>query len=156
MTVPSLHDSVLEQRAAIRGMVAAAARAISPHYPLETFIARNPVADYERLSFEDAIQAVASDHGTGLTHPEPVFRRLLAEGRISADDLARAIAFHIAEARSRRILCCGRRRWRSGNSCSSTCCTRRTRNLPCRGCRHRPPSGRRRRTRAWTNTSAGG
>ena len=107
MTVPSLHDSVLEQRAAIRGMVAAAARAISPHYPLETFIARNPVADYERLSFEDAIQAVASDHGTGLTHPEPVFRRLLAEGRISADDLARAIAFHIAEARSRRILCCG-------------------------------------------------
>ena len=28
MTVPSLHDSVLEQRAAIRGMVAAAARAI--------------------------------------------------------------------------------------------------------------------------------
>ncbi|MEI3868283.1 DUF2309 domain-containing protein [Microbacterium sp. CCNWLW134] len=107
MTLPSLHDSVLEQRAAIRGMVAAAARAISPHYPLETFIARNPVADYERLSFEDAIRAVAADHGAGLTHPEPVFRQLLAAGRITPDDLRRAIAFHVAEARSPRILCCG-------------------------------------------------
>ncbi|NYF16943.1 hypothetical protein HDC37_001768 [Microbacterium sp. AK009] len=107
MTVPSLHDSVLEQRATIRGMVAAAARAISPHYPLETFIARNPVADYERLRFEDAIRAVAADHDAGLTHPEPVFRQLFDAGRITEDDLRHAIAFHVAEARSRRILCCG-------------------------------------------------
>ena len=38
------------RRALIRGWVTAAGRAISPHYPLETFIARSPVAAYEHLA----------------------------------------------------------------------------------------------------------
>lgn len=107
MTTLSLQESLLEQRAAIRGMVAAAARAISPHYPVETFIARNPIADYERLPFEEAVRAVAADHGAGLTHTEKTFRDLLREGRVHLDDLRAAIEFHVPEARSPRMLCCG-------------------------------------------------
>jgi hypothetical protein len=107
MIAPSLQESLLEQRAAIRGMVAAAARGISPHYPLETFIARNPIAEYERLPFEKAVRAVAAEHGVGLTHSEEAFRSLLQKGRIAPDDLRAAIDFHVAEARSPRILCCG-------------------------------------------------
>ena len=92
------------RRALIRGWVTAASRAISPHYPLETFIARNPVAGYEHLPREEALRAIAREHGVLLTLDEERFRQLRSAGRISDGDLATALRFLVREARSPQSL----------------------------------------------------
>ncbi|BAJ74346.1 uncharacterized protein conserved in bacteria [Microbacterium testaceum StLB037] len=94
--------------ATIRGWVAAAGRAIAPHFPLETFIARNPVAGYEDLDWEDALAEVARDHGILLSLPEERFRELHAQGRISSDDLLAALHVTVADARATTVLSLGR------------------------------------------------
>ncbi|MDF2666207.1 MAG: uncharacterized protein K0R81_2057 [Microbacterium sp.] len=94
--------------ATIRGWIAAAGRAIAPHFPLETFIARNPVAGYEDLDWEDALGQVARDHGILLSLPEERFRELHAQGRISSDDLRAALRFTVADARGTSLLSLGR------------------------------------------------
>lgn len=90
------------RRAAIRGWVAVAGRAISPHYPLETFIARNPLADYEHLPYEEALRAVAREHGILLTRAEAEFREMHAAGRITDEDLVAALHVVVPEARTPR------------------------------------------------------
>ncbi|MDR6689727.1 uncharacterized protein YbcC (UPF0753/DUF2309 family) [Microbacterium sp. 1154] len=90
--------------AVIRGWIIAAGRRISPHFPLETFIARNPVAGYENLDWEEAIGRIARDHGILLSLPEQRFRDLHAQGRISSDDLQAALRFTVPEAGSPRVL----------------------------------------------------
>lgn len=90
--------------AVIRGWIIAAGRRISPHFPLETFIARNPVAGYENLDWEEAIGRVARDHGILLCLPEQRFRDLHAQGRISSEDLEAALRFTVPEAGSPRVL----------------------------------------------------
>lgn len=107
MTLTSSFDAVLEQRASIRGIVAAAARGISPHFPLETFIARNPLAENEHLPFEQALRLARDEHGTALTLPESHFRRLYRSAAIDPGDLPTAIGFHVAEARSTARLAFG-------------------------------------------------
>ncbi|KTS83778.1 hypothetical protein NS183_15255 [Microbacterium testaceum] len=94
--------------ATVRGWVAAAGRAISPHFPLETFIARNPVAGYEDLDWEGALGQIARDHGILLTLPEERFRELHEQGRISSADLIAALRFTVAEARATDTLMVGR------------------------------------------------
>lgn len=94
--------------ATVRGWVAAAGRAIAPHFPLETFIARNPVAGYEDLDWEDALVQVARDHGILLSLPEERFRELHARGRISSDDLLAALHLTVADARAAGLLSLGR------------------------------------------------
>ncbi|MEV7769725.1 DUF2309 domain-containing protein [Microbacterium sp. NPDC086615] len=93
--------------ATIRGWVAAAGRTISPHFPLETFIARNPVAGYENLDWEDALGQIARDHGILLTLPEERFRELHEQERISSGDLIAALRFTVAEARATDTLMVG-------------------------------------------------
>jgi len=90
--------------AVIRGWIAAAGRSISPHFPLETFIARNPVADYETLDWEEAIARIARDHGILMSLPEQRLRDLHARGRISPADLRAALRFAVPEAGSSRVL----------------------------------------------------
>ena len=90
----------LQRRAAVIGMLAVAARGISPHYPLETFIARNPVADHEEQPFDQAVRSVAAEHGAALTLPEPAFRSLFHDGVIEESALHAAIRFHITDART--------------------------------------------------------
>ncbi|MDQ1082463.1 MULTISPECIES: DUF2309 domain-containing protein [Microbacterium] len=90
--------------AVIRGWVAAAGRSISPHFPLETFIARNPVAAYESLDWDEAIQRIAREHGILLSLPEQRFRDLYGRGRITPSDLHAALRFTVPEARSSRTL----------------------------------------------------
>ncbi len=90
--------------AVIRGWIAAAGRSISPHFPLETFIARNPVAGYESLDWEEAMGRIAGDHGILLSLPEQRFRDLHAQGRISPADLHAALRFTVSEAGSPRVL----------------------------------------------------
>ncbi len=100
MTTPASPPSP----AVIRGWIAAAGRAISPHFPLETFIARNPVAGYENLDWEEAIGLIARDHGILLSLPEQRFRDLYAQGRISPADLQAALRFTVPEAGAPRSL----------------------------------------------------
>ncbi|ODT37669.1 MAG: hypothetical protein BGO45_13030 [Microbacterium sp. 71-36] len=92
------------RRALIRGWVTAAGRAISPHYALETFIARSPVAAYEHLAREDALRAIAREHGILLTPDERRFRELHVRGRISDDDLVAALRLRVPETRSPQSL----------------------------------------------------
>ncbi|MFJ4159418.1 DUF2309 domain-containing protein [Microbacterium testaceum] len=100
MTTPASPPSP----AVIRGWIAAAGRAISPYFPLETFIARNPVAGYENLDWEEAIGLIARDHGILLSLPEQRFRDLYAQGRISPADLQAALRFTVPEAGAPRSL----------------------------------------------------
>lgn len=89
------------RRAVIRGMIAAADRVVSPHRPLTAFIARNPLAGYERWRFDEAAERAAAEHGTRLTLDELAFRRRHLAGAITDDDLRGALERHVAEARDR-------------------------------------------------------
>lgn len=89
-----------QRQATIRGWVSASGRAIAPHFPLETFIARNPLAGYEDLDHEEAMRRIAEEHGVLLTFDEHRFRQLYAQGRISHDDLVAALRFTVREART--------------------------------------------------------
>jgi len=86
--------------ATVRGWVAASARSIAPHFPIETFIARNPVAGYETLDHEEAMRRIAHDHGVLLTPSEERFRALHTDGRIPLADLVAALHQLVPEARS--------------------------------------------------------
>lgn len=92
------HD---ERRAVIRGMIAAADRVVAPHRPLTAFIARNPLAGYERWDFAEAAERAAAEHGTRLTLGEPAFRRRHLAGEITDADLRGALERHVTEARDR-------------------------------------------------------
>ncbi|WP_293059101.1 putative inorganic carbon transporter subunit DabA, partial [Mycobacterium sp.] len=50
------HVSADTRRAQLRSEVNLAARVIPVHYPLETFIAVNPLAGLESMPFEQAIR----------------------------------------------------------------------------------------------------
>lgn len=89
------------RRAVIRGMIAAADRVVAPHRPLTAFIARNPLAGYERWDFDEAAAHAAAEHGTRLTLDEPAFRRRHLAGEINDADLRGALERHVTEARDR-------------------------------------------------------
>lgn len=61
------------------------------HYPLETFIAVNPLAGLEDMPFEQAIRRAGDLYGMTGTLGEAAFRGLHAEGRITDADLDRAL-----------------------------------------------------------------
>ncbi len=107
MITDALSDTMRERRAVVRGLITAAARGISPHYPLEAFIARNPVADYEHLPFEQALDTIAAEHGAVLTVAEHEFRARYRAGAIAPADLRAAIEYHVVEARDRSTLSFG-------------------------------------------------
>ncbi len=79
-------------RARLRSDVALAARVVPTHYPLETFIAVNPLAGLEGMPFEQAVQRAADLYGIRGTLGEPAFRGLHRDGRITDGDLDAALA----------------------------------------------------------------
>ena len=79
------------RRARLRADVTIAARVVPTHYPLETFIAVNPLAGLEGLPFEQALRRAGDLYGMPGTLGEPVFRRLHGEGRITDADLDRVL-----------------------------------------------------------------
>lgn len=95
------------RHATVRGWVAASGRAIASHFPLETFIARNPVAGYETLDHEDAMRLIADEHGILLTTSEDRFRELQADGRIPLGDLVAALHLLVPESRSPHAVVAG-------------------------------------------------
>ena len=79
------------RRARLRTDVALAARVVPTHYPLETFIAVNPLSGLEGLPFEQAIRRAGDLYGMPGTLSEAAFRELYRSGRITDADLDRAL-----------------------------------------------------------------
>lgn len=78
-------------RARLRTQIALAARVLPTHYPLETFIAVNPLAGLEAMPFEQAIRRAGDLYGMRGTLGEAAFRTLHAEARITDSDLDHAL-----------------------------------------------------------------
>jgi len=73
-------------------LVRRAATVLPTSWPLETFIAVNPLAGLEELPFEEAGHRSAALYGAPATLPADEFRRLYDAGRIRRDDLLAAAA----------------------------------------------------------------
>ena len=80
------------RRARLRSDVTLAGRVLPTHYPLETFIAVNPLAGLESMPFEQAARRAADLYGMSATLSEQAFRDLHRNGRITDDDLDRVLA----------------------------------------------------------------
>jgi len=79
------------RRAQLRTDVALAARVVPTHYPLETFIAVNPLAGLEGMPFEQAIRRAGDLYGMPGTVGQNDFRNFYREGRITDSDLDQAL-----------------------------------------------------------------
>ena len=77
-----------------RAVVDVAADAVGPTWPLTGYVAANPVAGLERMSYPDALATASALWGTGTAIPDDVFRRYYATGRITDADLAATIGEH--------------------------------------------------------------
>ena len=80
------------RRARLRADVSLASRVVPTHYPLETFIAVNPLAGLEGMPFEQAVRRAGDLYGMSGTLGESAFRQLHRDGRITDADLDRALA----------------------------------------------------------------
>ena len=79
------------RRAKLRADANIAAKVVPTHYPLETFIAVNPLAGLEVMPFEQAIRRAGDLYGMPGTLGEETFRQLHRQGRITDADLDRAL-----------------------------------------------------------------
>ena len=79
------------RRAQLRSDVSLAGRLLPTHYPLETFIAVNPLAGLEGMPFEQAIRRAGDLYGMRGTLHERDFRECHQAGRITDGDLDRAL-----------------------------------------------------------------
>ncbi|MGB2922600.1 MAG: DUF2309 domain-containing protein [Mycobacterium sp.] len=79
------------RRARLRSDIRLAARVLPTHYPLDTFIAVNPLAGLQAMPFEQAIRRAGDLYGTPGTLPETEFRALYQQGRITDADLDPAL-----------------------------------------------------------------
>ncbi len=100
------------RRARLRTDVTLAARVVPTHYPLETFIAVNPLAGLEGLPFEQAIRRAGDLYGMPGTLSEASFRDLHRCGRITDADLDRALCRRYPNLASAPALAVGDRRVR--------------------------------------------
>ena len=87
MTIVADHTSIDTQRAQLRSDITLAARVVPTHYPIETFIAVNPLAGLESMPFEQAIHRAADLYGSAGVLDEATFRELYRAGRITDADL---------------------------------------------------------------------
>ncbi len=92
MTIANAETALAERRSRLRSDITLAARAVPTHYPLETFIAVNPLAGFEALPFEQALRRAGDLYGTRGTLAEQRFREMYQAGRITDADLDRALA----------------------------------------------------------------
>ena len=98
------------RRARLRTDVNLAARVVPTHYPLETFIAVNPLAGLEGLPFEQALRRAGDLYGMPGTLGEQAFRELHQQGRISDGDLDRALTLRYPHLAAEPMLSIGGRR----------------------------------------------
>ena len=87
MTAVADRPSIDALRAQLRSEVNLAARVLPTHYPLETFIAVNPLAGLESIPFEQAIHRAGDMYGVAGVLDEADYRDLYRRGRITDADL---------------------------------------------------------------------
>ncbi|MDN2565544.1 DUF2309 domain-containing protein [Aquibium sp. A9E412] len=96
MNAPFSHPRAAEAAApsapTIHTAAEAAGRRIAPVWPLRTFVAVNPFLGLAGQRFEEAAETLAATAGARLTMPRAFYRAAIADGRITADDLAAALA----------------------------------------------------------------
>lgn len=90
--VPATPTSPAQARAVLRADIAVAARIVAPLWPVETFIAVNPLGGLESVPFATALQVAGEVLGGRGTWGEPTFRALHRAGRIQDADLQAALA----------------------------------------------------------------
>jgi uncharacterized protein len=100
--IDSQAGSVNAASAANRGRlvadITAAGQVLAQAWPIETFIAVNPLGGFENKPFGEAIQEAGELLGARGTLGEEAFRRAYAEGRITEADLVRAITRRFPQA----------------------------------------------------------
>jgi len=79
------------QRMELRSLVKLASEPISHIWPMDTFIAHNPLHGLEHLPFDDAIDEAKRVRGGEGYLPNQEYRRYFREGRISQDSLNEAL-----------------------------------------------------------------
>ena len=104
-----VHTGPETRRAQFRSDVTLAARVLPTHYPLETFIAVNPLAGLESTPFEQAIRRSGDLYGARGTLPEQAFRELHRAGRITDADLDEALIRRYPNLRQRPAVRLGKR-----------------------------------------------
>lgn len=78
-------------RARLRSDVTLAGRILAPTWPIETFIAVNPLGGLENRPFTEAVQLASEVLGACGTLDEGAFRAAHARGRVTDDDLLAAL-----------------------------------------------------------------
>lgn len=87
MTILAQYVSTDTLRAQLRSDVNLAGRVLPTHYPLETFIAVNPLAGLEAMPFEQAVLRSGDLYGLAGLLDENAYRELYHRGRITEADL---------------------------------------------------------------------
>jgi len=82
-------------RTEVASLVALAARAVPPIWPLESAIAVNPLAGFEDLPFEDAVRLGGERFGARRSLPLAQWRQLLAAGKLEERALRDAAIQHL-------------------------------------------------------------
>jgi len=91
MTAPTDTTDTATRRAQLRTDVLLAAKVVPTHYPLETFIAVNPLAGLEGMPFEQAIRRASDLYGMPGTIGQDAFQNFYRDGRITDANLDRAL-----------------------------------------------------------------
>ncbi len=78
-------------RAVLRSDVSIAARTVAPYWPIEAFIAVNPLSAFEDRPFAQALDAARDLFGARGTLPESAFRAAHAAGRVTDHGLRAAL-----------------------------------------------------------------
>lgn len=82
-------------RTEVASLVALAARTVPPIWPLESAIAVNPLAGFEDLPFERAVELGSQRFGARRNLPLAQWRRLLAAGKLDERTLRDAAILHL-------------------------------------------------------------
>ncbi len=86
--------STVSARTQLRGDVIEAGRILTPYWPIDTFIAVNPLGGWEHLPFDTAVHSAGTLLGARGTLTDTQFRAAHRCGRITEDDLAAAITHY--------------------------------------------------------------
>lgn len=97
------------QRSRLRTDANLAARILAPTWPIETFIAINPLGGLEDRPFAEALATAADALGARSTLDESAFRVAHAAGRVTDEDLRRALRRRHPGALARPPVALGRR-----------------------------------------------
>jgi len=89
LPVPPVPDAAAVQR--VRATVTVAADLVGPLWPLESFVATNPLAGLEGLAFPDALAVATSTWGSRPGPGAAALRAALAAGRLRREDLVAAV-----------------------------------------------------------------